>query len=285
MRITFFGVRGSCPCSSQEQRKYGGNTSCILVEVDGERPLILDLGTGLRALGHYLNSSLLTAGRPLRADALLTHLHYDHVLGLPFFPPMRDPGALLEIHGPAQDGRSLHEAMAAMVQPPFFPVHMADFRGELRFHDLHGADEFALGRTKVTARAVPHVGTTLGFRITADDASVVYLPDHQAPLDRSTVDEAVLSLCEGADLLLHDAQYTEEEYLEFSDWGHSTPGYAVHVAYESGIRRLVLFHHDPGHSDKELDRMLRASRRLAGGRGTLEVEAAVEGATVELGER
>ena len=250
MRITYFGVRGSCPCSSDQQRRYGGNTSCVLVEVDDEPPLVLDMGTGLRALGHHLNAALVPAGRPLRGNCLLTHLHYDHVLGT-----------------------------------PFFPVHMADFRGELRYHDLKGTDEFQLGGISVKARTIPHIGNTLGFRIEADGASLAYLPDHQAPVDRTTVSADVLDLCDGVDLLIHDSQYTEEEFVELFDWGHSTPAYAVLVATRSGAKRLDMFHHDPGHSDRQIDAMLRAARQVAQSTGKVQVNAAKEGGTFELRKR
>ncbi|HEY4947291.1 MAG TPA: MBL fold metallo-hydrolase [Acidimicrobiales bacterium] len=283
MRITYFGVRGSCPCSSDQHRRYGGNTSCVLVEVDGEPPLILDLGTGLRALGNYLNVPLQAAGIPLEANVFLTHLHYDHVLGLPFFSPMRDPGAVLDIHGPSQDGETLHDALAAMVKPPFFPIHMADFRGELRFHDLGDGDDVTLGAIKVKVRAVPHIGHTLGFRIEADGRSVAYISDHQAPVDRQTVDRGVMELCDGADVVIHDAQYTEDEFVLFSDWGHSTPAYAVHVASEAAARKLHLFHHDPVHVDKEIDQILRQSRRIASKLHLSEVLAAAEGMSFDLG--
>ena len=257
----------------------------MLVEVDGEPPLILDMGTGLRALGHHLNAPLVAEGKPLRGNALLTHLHYDHVLGTPFFPPMRDPGALLEIYGPPQTDDSLQMTMAGLVKPPFFPVHMADFRGELRYLDLEIESEFSIGGISVKVRPIPHIGTTLGFRIEADGVAVAYMPDHQAPVDRTTVADSVLELCAGADLLIHDAQYTEDEFVELSDWGHSTPSYAVHVAAEAGVKRLDMFHHDPGHTDRQLDAMLRGARQIAQTAGRLEVNAAKEGATFELRKR
>jgi len=282
VRITYFGVRGSCPCSSDQHRRYGGNTSCVLVEVEDEPQLILDLGTGLRALGDYLQTPLKASGVPLHATALLTHLHYDHVLGLPFFAPMRDPGAVLDVFGPSQQGASLHDVLAGMVKPPFFPVHMADFRGELRIHDLEGPSDFSVGSIVVKARTIPHIGHTLGYRIEADGRAMVYISDHQAPLDRRTLDKDVLELCEGADLLIHDAQYTDEEFVNLSDWGHSTAAYAVTVARESGAHRLSLFHHDPAHTDKEIDRMLDHARRLAP-RQVLDVSAAAEGRSVDLG--
>jgi len=285
VKITYYGTRGSCPCSSDEYRRYGGNTSCVLVEVDGEPPLILDLGTGLRALGDALDRPLRATGVPLEATALLTHLHYDHILGLPFFSPLRVPGAVLDVYGPAQEQGSLHDVLAGAVQPPFFPIHMGEFRGELRFHDIAIGDpgELRFGSIAVTARPIPHRGHTLGFRVEADGRSMAYLPDHQAPADRRAVDEGVLALCDGVDLVVHDAQYTDDEFVTMSDWGHSTVAYAVHVAAEAGAKRLALFHHDPSHSDREIDRLLARARRLAAGGRLGSVTAASERATVDLG--
>jgi len=285
VQVTFFGVRGSCPCAGDRYRRVGGNTACVLVTIEGDLPLVLDLGTGLRALGDVLGPQLRAEGRPLRANALLTHLHFDHILGLPFFAPLHDPGAVLDVYGPRQDGSSLQETLHAAVQPPFFPVHMADFRGEVAFHDTDtdaGGGDFAIGTAKVRARPVPHRGSTLGFRVEADGVSCVYLPDHQAPVDRLAVPDGVLELCEGADLLIHDAQYTDEEFVEKPDWGHSTVAYAVRVAAESGARRLLLFHHDPSHSDRDLDHLLGQARRLQDARRLRDVSVAAEGLTVDV---
>ncbi len=282
MNVTFFGVRGSCPCSSDQYCRYGGNTSCVLVEVDGEPPLIIDLGTGLRALGEYLGTAGASGGHPLRANALLSHLHYDHVLGLPFFRPLQDPDSTMDVYGPAQEAGPLVGVLAAMVKPPFFPIHLAEFEGDLRFHELHGTEDLQLGSIGVNVRAIPHVGTTLGFRVEAGGRSLAYLSDHQAPADRHSVDHSVLELCADADLVLHDAQYTDTEFAARSDWGHSTVDYAVHVAIESRARQLALFHYDPSHHDDDLDAMLLHARSSAAGR--VEVIAAAEGHTVALSE-
>ena len=252
MEVTFFGTRGSCPCSGPEYSRFGGNTSCVLIDDGGDEPLILDAGTGLRSLGAWLRPQLLAAGRPLHARLLLTHLHYDHLLGLPFFSPLEDPGALLEVLGPQQGARSLIETIDDVVKPPFFPVQVRDFRGEVRLSEIP-EEPTLLGRALVTPGIVPHTGHTLGFRIEVDGKVVVYIPDHQAPLDRTEVAPHVIDLCRDADLLIHDSQYDEDEFALKSDWGHSTMAYAVHVAASSGVRSLALFHHDPSHDDDRLD--------------------------------
>jgi phosphoribosyl 1,2-cyclic phosphodiesterase len=279
VRLTFFGVRGSCPCSGDDYRRVGGNTACTLVSVEGQPPLILDLGTGLRALGEALRHAELT---PLRANALLTHLHFDHILGLPFFAPLHEPGAHLTVYGPRQDGGDhLRETLASAVEPPFFPVKMVEFGGEIDVREV--ADEaFTLGRIHVRASLVPHPGNTLGFRIEADGRTLVYLPDHQAPPDRVGVPDAVVELCKGADVLLHDAQYSDDEFAMKPDWGHSTVAYAVRVAAVSAVRRLFLFHHDPLHTDRDVGLLLRRARRLPEARRLVQLSAATEGTTVGL---
>ncbi len=282
MNVTFYGVRGSCPCSGDRYRRYGGNTSCLVVGIDGDEPLIVDLGTGLRALGDVLHKEVRSIGTPLHATALLTHLHFDHILGIPFFAPLHDPGARLTVHGPAQPKGSLKDALHAAVQPPVFPIHMEQFRGELITVDTREED-FSIGSAKVMARSIPHSGNTLGYRIEADGRSLAYLPDHQAPLDRRTIPDAVLELCHDVDLLVHDGQYTEDEFAAKADWGHSTAAFAVHVAAESGARRLLLSHHDPSHTDREVDKILSLARRLPEAKRVDDVSAAQESQSVDLG--
>jgi phosphoribosyl 1,2-cyclic phosphodiesterase len=282
VNVTFYGVRGSCPCSGDRYRRYGGNTSCLVIDIDGDEPLIVDLGTGLRALGDGLHKEVRSVGAPLHATALLTHLHFDHILGIPFFAPLHDPGARLTVHGPAQPKGSLKDALHAAVQPPVFPIHMEQFRGELITVDTREED-FSIGSAKVMARSIPHSGNTLGYRIEADGRSLAYLPDHQAPLDRRTIPDAVLELCHDVDLLVHDGQYTEDEFAEKADWGHSTAAFAVHIAAESGARRLLLSHHDPSHTDREVDKILGLARRLPEAKRVEDVSAAQESQSIDLG--
>jgi phosphoribosyl 1,2-cyclic phosphodiesterase len=282
VNVSFYGVRGSCPCSGDRYRRFGGNTSCLVIDIEGDDPLILDLGTGLRALGDVLHKEARAVGAPLHATALLTHLHFDHILGIPFFGPLHDPGARLTVYGPAQVEGTLHDALRAAVQPPVFPISIDQFHGEIVTVDI-GAEDFSVGSAKVMARPIPHSGVTLGFRVEAEGRSVAYLPDHQAPLDRREVPDSVFELCQDVDLLIHDGQYTDDEFSLKPDWGHSTPAYAVHVAAAAGVKRLMLSHHDPSHNDRELDRILGHARRLPEAKKLHDLSAAHEAQSVDLG--
>ncbi|HLG93121.1 MAG TPA: MBL fold metallo-hydrolase, partial [Acidimicrobiales bacterium] len=205
LKVSFFGVRGSCPSPGEANRRYGGNTSCVVLEDGEEPPIILDLGTGLRAYGEAR-----PAGAGFRANVLLSHLHWDHIQGLPFFGPIDRPGARLDVWGPPQEGVPLRAAFAALVRPPYFPVTLEELRGEVAFHEVVDG-ELAIGPAKVKALPVPHLGPTLGFRVDTGEAVVAYVSDHQQPLKGASVDDRVVELCEGADLLIHDAQYSTAE--------------------------------------------------------------------------
>lgn len=277
VNVTFFGVRGSTPCSSDALRRYGGNTSCVSIESAGHDPIILDLGTGLRFLGETLAKD-----GSFHGHALVTHLHWDHVQGLPFFVPINRPGASLDVYAPGHDDQAVSEHFGSFMRPPYFPVELGALAGDFRFHDL-GDDDLAVGDAKVRARWVPHVGPTLGFRVEIEGVSIAYVPDHQQPMDGSmSVADDVLELCDGADLLIHDAQYTDEEFAEKTHWGHCTIGYSLRVAREAGVKRLALFHHDPEHHDDMVDDLLARARDTTDASGLDEVVAAHEGLTVSF---
>jgi phosphoribosyl 1,2-cyclic phosphodiesterase len=282
VELTFYGTRGSCPCAGEQYRVYGGNTACVGLTTDDGEPIILDLGTGLRALGAALEGSSVTNARPLQASVLLTHLHLDHVVGLPFFSPLRHPDSVLDIYGPKQPDGDLADALSALVQPPFFPIPLALLPGHIHCHDTVEQD-LAIGSATVRARLVTHRGPTLGYRIEADGASVAYIPDHEQPAEPGEIDDRVLELCADVDVLIHDGQYTEAEQAAKPHWGHSTVAYAVRIAREAGARQLVLFHHDPAHSDAEVDQLRDRAQELAG--PALAVSAAREGERLTPGRR
>ena len=251
------------------------------LEVAGADPIIFDLGTGLRFFGETQAQD-----GSFRGSALITHIHWDHVQGLPFFVPALKPGARIDVYGPAPDGLTLADAFDEFMRPPYFPVRARDLHGEIAFHDL-GEGELAIGDAKVQVRSVPHVGATNGYRVDWDGASVAYVSDHQSPRnpdgsEGTAIADAVLDLARDVDVLVHDAQYWPDEWVQKNDWGHCTIDYAVRVAIEAGARRLVLFHHDPGHDDAELDRMLAWAQDAVRGTAVQEVVSAVEGLTISL---
>lgn len=275
LNVTFHGVRGSTPCHGPYTDRYGGNTACVSVMAPGQRPLLLDLGTGLRYFG---KSFVSPSDGPLDAVALVTHMHWDHIQGLPFFGPIIKEGAHLEIFGPRQaDGSSFFDAVRNAIKQPTFPVELHDLRGKIEFHDLENCD-FRVDGYSVKSRLVPHIGPTLGYRVEMDGASVAYISDHQQPVDGSfELPDGVRELAEGVDLLIHDSQYTPREFIDKAHWGHCTAEFAVRVANECGARKLALFHHDPDRTDDELD---VATACFA--RSVTEVFVAREGATISL---
>ena len=276
VRLTFHGVRGSTPCHGESTARYGGNTSCTSVQADGHDPVLLDLGTGLRYFG------LECPQGPFRGACLLSHLHWDHIQGLPFFTPLLRPGSVLDLYGPAQDdGRSVASVMTDTIRPPLFPVGIEELPGEVRFHDV-ADDEFELDGFEVRSRLIPHVGPTAGYRLSHGGRSVAYLSDHQQPPDGSfKATDGALALCEGVDVLIHDAQYTPSEFARKRDWGHCMVEYAVWLASVAGARTLVLFHHDPAHDDDLLD-VLVAQAGTCGRRRGVEVLGAREGMSLTV---
>jgi phosphoribosyl 1,2-cyclic phosphodiesterase len=277
LNVTFYGVRGSTPCPCDANQRYGGNTSCVVLDAPGADPVVLDLGTGLRYWGETQPKD-----GTFVAHALVTHLHFDHVQGLPFLAPADRVGARFEIYAPPQEGETLADAIEGFMRPPYFPVRWSDLRGDYRFHEVADTD-LVVGDAKVMVRDVPHIGRTNGYRVELGGAAVAYASDHQMPQDGSLgIAEGVLELADGVDLLIHDAQYTPDEFAEKSHWGHCTVEYAVHVAVETGARRLALFHHDPNHDDDAVDRLLDRAISCVPSGTSLEVLAASERLTVTL---
>lgn len=283
MTASFYGVRGSTPCHGPNIVRYGGNTSCVAIQIPGAEPILLDLGTGLRYFG-----SQQPKGVPFRGTCLVSHLHWDHIQGLPFFTPLLTHGAAVTIHAPMQDdGSSVEQVFRNTIKPPLFPIDLSMLPGSITFDEV-GNSDFIIdggpaGDISVKSRIIPHVGTTVGYRIDWSGGSIAYLSDHQQPCDGTMeATEGALELCRDVDLLIHDAQYSIEEFAAKCDWGHCTMGFAVWLAAEAGAKRLALFHHDPSHDDDLLDGLIAEAQFDGAARG-VDVFGAAEGMTIAVG--
>jgi phosphoribosyl 1,2-cyclic phosphodiesterase len=259
MRVHFCGVRGSTPAPGPEFVRYGGNTSCVAIGRDGEDPtLLLDAGTGLSRVSRLMDN------RPFKGTILLGHLHWDHTHGLPFFHSGDQPEAVVRMLIPEQDGGTPEELLGRAMSPPHFPIKPGDLRGSWTFDYLkegeHEIEGFA-----VLAREIPHKGgRTFGYRVSDGEHSIAYLSDHwpgsmsDGPDGFGPYHQAALELARGADVLIHDAQYTAEEYPARRTFGHSAIDYALGLGQAAGVGRVVLFHHDPRRTDDELDLIARS---------------------------
>ena len=266
MRVKVWGCRGSLPTPGASTVRYGGNTSCVEVSLDEGAMLVLDAGTGVRCLGDELADRGI-----LRFHLLLTHLHLDHLEGLRFFAPLWDERVSVDIWGPPSPTWSLRDRIARAFSPPLFPLDLKEVPAQVTFHDVP-REPWTLGDFSLSAELVVHPGPTVGYRIEAGDATFAYLPDHEPALagriegkSRDWISGA--SLAEGVDLLLHDAQYFEEEYETRVGWGHSSVAHAVTYAAAVDAQRVLLFHHEPLHGDESLDRLEDRARELAGSNG------------------
>ena len=251
MRLTLHGTRGSMGRAGPETMEFGGDTSCVdLVNEDGAI-LVLDAGSGLARLNQALDPS------PARIDVLITHLHLDHLQGLGFFRPAFSEDVEVHLWGPASSTMTLSERLGRYLSPPLFPVRIRDLPA-LRFHDLRPGT-YQVGNYEVTADLVCHPGPTLGFRITDGSSTITYLPDHEPALGgdfpRANDWTSGFDLCHDVDLLIHDFQYTADEYEERIGWGHSSIPQTLQFARQVEAKRLVTFHHDPDHDDSMLERL------------------------------
>ena len=280
MRVTIWGCRGTLASPGPETVRYGGQTSCVAVHLDDGSLVILDAGTGIRPFGMSLERV-----HPRRVDLLISHLHTDHIEGLRFFGPFWDPSVEFRVWGPPAPGKSLEERMAPLFSPPFFPVHLRNVPSRPEFRDAP-SEPWRIGSAVVSASLIKHPGPAVGYRIEERGRTLAYLPDHEPGLgaDLSEIGSewiSGLSLARDADVLLHDAQYTSSEYDHRVGWGHSTTADAVTFAERAEARRLVLFHHDPMHSDDQLEAILADAHQLPAS-ASMDVELAHEGQTFEL---
>jgi phosphoribosyl 1,2-cyclic phosphodiesterase len=277
--VKIWGCRGSVPAPGPDTVTYGGNTSCVEITVGEGAALVLDAGTGIRALG----LDLVRRGTR-QIHLFLTHLHLDHLEGLRFFAPLWDERVALEVWGPRSPVLSLRERILRAFSPPLFPLDFRDVPARVSFHDLPG-EPWQAGAVSLYADLVLHPGPTVGFRVETGRSTLAYLPDHEPALagiaGRSVDWISAGALAHGADLVLHDAQYLEEEYEARIGWGHSSVDQAVAFCRAVDARRLVLFHHDPDRSDHALELLQDRARELTG-RGRPAPLLAREGMSIEL---
>jgi len=254
MLVTFDGVRGSIPCAERSFMRYGGNTSCVHVQA-GSTEILVDAGTGIRRAGERLQR------RGVKTfHLLLSHTHWDHLCGLPFFAPVYDASCDVSIHaGRHEPGVSLREALAAHIAPPVFPIDLGDMPGLKRLTDVEASGTFALGSARVTTRPLRHPGGATGYRIDHGGASVCYVTDTEH--DPETLDARILELIAGTDLLIYDSTYLDEEMQGKRGWGHSTWQEGVRLCLAAGAKSLAIFHHDPDRDDHAMDRIERAARQ------------------------
>ena len=256
LSVRFWGVRGSIPSPGPGTNRYGGNTPCVEVRC-GDELLVFDLGTGVRNLGEQY-------GRGLKAHLFISHYHYDHLQGLPFFIPMFDPTSQFTFYGPTRLGRTVKDVVVGQMQQPYFPVTAeAVFRAQVDYRAFSEGDRIGVGEAVVTALEVNHPGGNLAYRIDYRGHSVVYATDTE---HGTASDARLVEFARGTDLLIFDAMYSEDEYLGRSGppkvgWGHSTWQQAVRTADTAEVKTLVLFHHDPTRDDDALDKFLKLVKR------------------------
>ena len=293
MRVRFWGTRGSIAKPGPTTLRYGGNTSCIEVCASDGTLLVLDAGTGAHALGRDLLSR---GSEPLRGHLLIGHTHWDHIQGFPFFSPLFQEEGKWEIYAPGGRGQQLETALAGQMDYEYFPINLNELDAEVSLHNL-GEGVFEAGGIRITTRYMNHPALTLGYRLEADGAVVVYATDHEPyavhPMQASPgarpvhyEDQRHVEFLRGADLLIHDGQFKLDEFPAKDGWGHSPVERVVDYALAGDVRRVALFHHDPERSDGEVDDMVelareRVARAEAEGKAP-EVFGAAEGQEIEV---
>ncbi len=288
--LKFWGVRGSIPTPGPDTVRYGGNTACIELR-HKDKLVILDGGSGLRALGNELMKSKSS----ITANIFISHMHWDHIQGIPFFTPAYIPGNHFVFYGAEDSDKSLADIIAGQMDPTYFPIELSDMGAKLEFQRLYEGD-YTIDGIKIQTIYVNHPGNALGYKFTLGTKKIVYISDNE-PLPEANNNELtalepgsfitddgknkLIKFIKDASILIHDAQYTPEEYSKHVTWGHSPYDYTVKLAIEAGVKKLILFHHDPQHNDDFIDNMLMNAQKLALElKGDIEILAAREGLSV-----
>lgn len=264
LSVKFWGVRGSLAAPGPYACRYGGNTSCVEVRLPGGELLIFDAGSGIRELGQCL----LARGEKVKAHIFVTHYHWDHIQGFPFFLPAYQEGSDLVILGPKNPQRELEQIMATLMESVFFPVNFHELGAKIRCQELTGGEGYALNGTVIHTAYVNHPGSALGYSFSCDNVKIVYISDNELvprqwkgekgkpfpyEVDRR---EEVAHFVRGADLLIHDTQYTTKDYEERVGWGHSSWEETLRLAMENQVKTLAFYHFDPNYSDHLVDQMM-----------------------------
>ena len=298
MKICFWGTRGSISTPGKHTVRYGGNTPCVEVRSSNDKLIILDAGTGIRNLGE----KLMEKGESIKAFVLITHPHWDHIQGFPFFKPAFISGNELNIIGGTTERVSLQKMISDQMNKIYFPVQLNELKATINFRSV-GEEEISVFDATVKSIYVNHPTFAMGYRITQGGKSIVYISDNE-PFDRNVsqamrnvekfiVDkyakskgepnQCIFDFVQNADLLIHDATYTPEEYVDRVGWGHSHYLFSLKVAAEGKVKRLVLFHHDPAHSDDKIDEILqKCKKEIKTRKYKFDCIAAAEGLEIEV---
>jgi phosphoribosyl 1,2-cyclic phosphodiesterase len=308
MKVRFWGVRGSLPVPGMKTERYGGNTSCIEVRSAAGTRVVVDAGTGIRKLGKELTQGESEHGKT-KVHLLISHTHWDHIQGLPFFSPLYQRGNHLSVYARKRDDLHLRAVFASQTDDPYFPIPFDEAKADIAFRELMDSAEFEISDVKVSCARLNHPYIATAYRLSVDGASVVYVsdtapfsdilfddhfiaqpPSRGAELPKADRDklasmrQGVVRLCEGADLVIYDTMFTTEDYRRLPHYGHSRPSDAIEICREAGARQLALFHHAPERSDSEVDAILAEARAMTGREKiALDVVAAYEGLDLTLG--
>jgi phosphoribosyl 1,2-cyclic phosphodiesterase len=306
MRVKFWGVRGSLPVPGRKTERYGGNTSCVEVRSESGTRVVVDAGTGIRKLGKEMVAE---ADAGSEVHLLISHTHWDHIQGLPFFSPLYQKGNKLHVYARKRDDLHLRAVFASQTDDPYFPIPFDEAKADIAFSELSDSAKFEVKDVKVACARLNHPYIATAYRLTVDGASVVYVSD-TAPFSDILFEDAfiaqppspgaelpaadkkklkamhagIVKLCEGADLVVYDTMFTNEDYRRQPHFGHSRPQDALQICQEAGARKLALFHHAPERADAEVDKILDETKSAAKRDGIdLDIVAAYEGLDISLG--
>jgi phosphoribosyl 1,2-cyclic phosphodiesterase len=300
MKLTFWGVRGSIPTPGKHTVRYGGNTPCLELRLDDDKLIIFDAGTGIRSFGDYL----INIGESVKAHIFISHPHWDHIQGFPFFKPAFIPGNELTIIGTDRAEKPLDQIISEQMNRIYFPVQLHDLKAKIKFIPIKEEGEIQVHDALVKMIYVNHPGFSLGYRLEYKGKSLIYISDNE-PFDRASAglmnnfeptikeifmrdgggdpNQRIFDFCRGADVLIHDTTYTPEEYIDRIGWGHSDYLFSLRLAAEANVKRLYIFHHDQNHSDDKVDDILKKCKKEIRSRGyKFECEAAIENTTISI---